>query len=280
MVRTELPLSSLKDIQAVFCDIDQTLLNDRSELDEETIEAVKALSVPFYLVSGRSDAQMESIASELGIRTVRLTLNGNVLVQDHQILKMIDTIPEKDLNGLFQEVNRRRGSSVSFQIWDEKEWYANSLSNPYIAYEIGVLHRKPILFKDANDIPSKKFVKALLIASEEDCDTFQNFAKPYGERVQIIRNHRTYVEILPKLASKGRGVEEVCRTEGYDPEECLSIGDSGVDVSLLLSTGFRAAVKNANIETKAVANIFLEDNNHAGVAELLRFVEDLKREEK
>ena len=69
------------------------------------------------------------------------------------------------------------------------------------------------------------------------------------------------LEFLPKGASKGSAVRELCETMGIDAANVLAIGDGENDVEMLTFAGVGVAVGNASAAAKSVADVVLEETN-------------------
>ncbi len=73
-------------------------------------------------------------------------------------------------------------------------------------------------------------------------------------------------EISPPEATKGLGLEALCRHLDIPVAETMAVGDGGNDLELMQAAGFSVAMANATEEIKAAADAFTDDCDHDGAA--------------
>jgi len=76
----------------------------------------------------------------------------------------------------------------------------------------------------------------------------------------------TGFEISPKEATKGLGLQALCRHLGIPVERTMAVGDGGNDLELMSAAGFSVAMGNATGEVRRAAHAVTEDNDHDGAA--------------
>lgn len=261
---------NLGKVEAIFCDIDGTLIDSNSKLNPKTIEAVKKCPVPFFLVSGRSYNGMKVFHKELSLDTPILSINGNIFFKDGKPIYKGSSLQGRIVEEIYQPLLDEYSDSISLEAYDDYNWYCNTRNNEFVQYEERVLEFPPdVLFSKAKDISSIPMGKLLIIAKPKICDDIIERFSHLKDQCQIIRNHDTYIEFYALNTNKGLGALKACEMFSLNPNNCVGCGDSAVDLPLLKSLGFRVAVDNADSIIKDVSNIITGSNNDCGIAELI-----------
>ena len=105
----------LSKVQAVFSDIDGTLLDSHSVLREKTIESVSRLKIPFFLASGRYYKMMSPLAKELHINTPFVSANGGLIIRNF--------LPESVFTFMIRRTGTATPSLLLCFLWNT-EWFA------------------------------------------------------------------------------------------------------------------------------------------------------------
>lgn len=269
-------LNEIKNVEAIFCDIDGTLIDSKNNLSKEVIDQIKKLKIPFFFVSGRNYSQMERYAKELNLKTPRLTINGNLIIQDNNILYRGPYITKDELKDLILPYLLKYKDEISIQLYNEKDWICNTKNNKHVQYEMSVLQKDPdIIFSSIDEVYNLKIAKVLFVADIPICDLMMNEIHEKFPKLSVIRNHPTYVEVYKSNSNKGIGALEACKLFSLNPKNCIAIGDSAVDIPLLDSVYYSCCVKNADIEVKKHAKIILPSNDDNGVFFLLKNIEGI-----
>ena len=113
---------NLSDYQAFFSDIDGTLLDRKSKLHERTINAIRQLPMPLYLISGRSEKAMRGIQKELGAEDTLITLNGNAIMQNGKLLYQGPSLEGDILDEPLEKSFIRESDLDSYSVSDKLEF--------------------------------------------------------------------------------------------------------------------------------------------------------------
>lgn len=270
---------NLADIEAVFSDIDGTLLNTHGELSERTKKAVQNLPIPFILTSGRSIKMIESLYKDLELTTPRITSNGAVIYGRHEVIIAKTYLRKAAIADLVSIMTERSNHSISMDIFSLDTWYCNELMGNQSADIYRMVGATPDLaVKDLSRLPMGKMVKFLAFGKKEELDLYENYCrKNYASEFTILHDNPVMLEIFPIRSSKGTAVKEVCRYLRIKPKNVLGIGDTDMDVELLKACGYRAALENSNDKVKNVADIFTLHTDQDGLAVLLEKITESKR---
>jgi len=78
---------------------------------------------------------------------------------------------------------------------------------------------------------------------------------------------------MPKDSDKAKGILAVLEYFGWNPENCLAIGDNPNDIEMLNFAGIAIAMGNARPEVKTEADYVTDDIDEDGWANAMRHFE-------
>lgn len=265
----------------IFCDMDGTLLNSKSQISSTTANALRE-------------------ASSRGVKIVIATGKARPAVID--IFKMVDLAgkdgivsefsPGVFLQGLL--VYGRQGQEIFRSNLDQnvcREACLYSLENkvPLIAFCEGrclTLFRDPLVDSlhtiyhepKAEVMPS---VEHLLASADIQkmifLDTDRRVAdtlRPYWSdatngRASVVQAVPDMLEIVPVGTSKGNGVKVLLDHFEVTAKEIMAIGDGENDVEMLELASLGIALSNGSEKTKSVANVIGLSNDEDGAADAI-----------
>ncbi|KAK2453159.1 endoribonuclease YBEY, chloroplastic [Trifolium repens] len=265
----------------IFCDMDGTLLNSKSQISTSTAKALKE-------------------ASARGVKIVIATGKARPAVID--IFKMVDLAgkdgivsefsPGVFLQGLLvygrqgQEIYR---SSLDPNVCREACLYSLESKVPLIAFCEG---RCLTLFNDplvdslhtiyhepkAEIMPSVEHLLAsadiqkmiFLGTAQSVADTLRPYWSDATKgRATVVQAVPDMLEIVPLGTCKGNGVKVLLDHLEVTPDEIMAIGDGENDVEMLQLASLGVALSNGSKKTKAVANVIGLSNDEDGVADAI-----------
>ncbi|TKY55945.1 metalloendopeptidase protein [Spatholobus suberectus] len=265
----------------IFCDMDGTLLNSKSQISSPTVSALRE-------------------ASSRGVKIVIATGKARPAVID--IFKMVDLsgkdgIVSEFSPGVFLQgllVYGRQGreifrSNLDPNVCREACLYSLESRVPLIAFCEGrclTLFHDPLVDSlhtiyhepKAEVMPS---VEHLLASADVQkmifLDTAQRVAdtlRPYWSdatkgRASVVQAVPDMLEIVPLGTSKGNGVKVLLDHLGVTAKEIMAIGDGENDVEMLELASLGIALSNGSEKTKAVANVIGLSNDEDGVADAI-----------
>lgn len=268
--------SKLKKIEAIFCDVDGTLINSKLEIDSFTKKEIMEFKdkVPFILTSGRTYKALKSYHDQLELSTPYITLNGAYVTDSNNKAISSTPIDDKDKTELLSFLYKKFSSYTTI-VFSLDKWYSNSIDNEYIRNEISIVRFLPDhVYADYHDLYNMTASKILFIGPKEACDKVTEEGKKFQKDLYVIQNSENYVEFFSKKASKGTAIRNYCSLSGYDPDYVLGIGDSMIDHTMLEVCGFKASPLNADEEIKRLSNIHLPSNNDSAVGHLIAEIND------
>jgi len=265
--------------QILFTDLDGTLLTDRKEITPGNRQAVNdalAAGRRIVVTSGRPLVSSLDQARRLelaGPGCYVIAYNGAEIYdcsQEKSVFRR--TVAMEELLAVFAEARRRRAfiqtydnEQVVIEPWCDPaaaQWYTSRLGMSYrVIGDVG---------RDLSAPP----VKALLIDREETgvLDDMEGWIRSeLSGRVDCFRSSVWLLEVVAAGVNKGAAVERLCRMLGIPLSDAIAAGDEANDVSMIRTAGVGAAMANAVPAAKEAAGyITSRDNNHDGVAEIIR----------
>ncbi|MGL5540071.1 MAG: HAD family hydrolase [Erysipelotrichaceae bacterium] len=262
----------MNNIKLVVTDMDGTLLQEHSYVDEETKKGFQALmeqGILVALASGRGYERMIPFAKELGLdqqaRGFLITLNGQKVhyLQDNQIEEAaslpIEQLPRwvrfGVLFGLEILVYTNQGeirymskitqaSKKAYCKWKKIDFNAHMEGKSTTVHEPRLSHIKTIPTVNKLAYVGLPFVT----------ERFAKYMQKYmGEEVVLKRVAPGWVELSSKHVHKGAALEKVLHRYGIKPEEVMAFGDGENDMEMLSLAKYGIAMGNAYDTVKAVS---------------------------
>jgi Cof subfamily protein (haloacid dehalogenase superfamily) len=263
-------------IAAVCTDIDGTLLDIRRELSPRTISSIQKISkdIPVILASSRMPAAMRHLQKALGIpHHPLICYNGGYTVhfEGEASASQIFTnefIPA-DIASSVHDLSK--GTDIHVSVYHKDAWYAPRLDqwtdreqritkvNAEITDVAAVLSGW-----EKNSGPHK----VMCMGAENEIQIMeQQLQDRFNDQIHIYRSRPTYLELAPKIISKGAALALLLKKKYNIPmSEVLAFGDNYNDIDMVQAAGLGIAVGNARKEVKAVANEITLNSIDDGVA--------------
>ncbi|XP_022975664.1 endoribonuclease YBEY, chloroplastic [Cucurbita maxima] len=265
----------------IFCDMDGTLLNSKSQITPTTVKALKeALSrgVKVVIATGKARPAVISILEKAGLA------GKDGVVSEFS--------PGVFLQGLLvygrqgKEIYRR---NLDQDICREACLYSLEKNVPLIAFGEGrcltlfdhpltdalhTIYHEPkaeVMSSVDNLLAAAEIQKLLFLDTAEGVS---RILRPYwseasGEHASVVQAVPEMLEIVPCGTSKGSGVKLLLDHLGVSSEEVMAIGDGENDIEMLELASLGIAMSNGAEKTKAVANLIGPSNDEDGVAEVI-----------
>lgn len=262
-------------IKLIAIDIDGTLLNEKNELAQATIDAVqaaKAQGIKVVLCTGRPLTGVKPYLDAMGISgddQYAITFNGSVAqtisgkVLTNHALTYDDYI---DLESLSRKLQSH------FQI--ETPDYIYTANKNISAYTIAesYLVRMLIRYREVSETPRDLTIsKAMFVDDPQVIDHVKaDMPAAFKERFSVVQSAPYFIEVMNKHASKGGTLGELATQLGFTADNVMALGDQGNDLSMITYAGWGVAMGNAIDEIKAAAQATTLTNAEDGVAAAIR----------
>ena len=281
-------------------DLDGTLLNNNSKLDQETIDAIRAFQEQggiFMMATGRNSWELSDVTDHIP-DAVCNCVNGAQLCDSEgreiisyplkeRDIRTFDRLAKENKYTVLYQGEDRRYANLSEEVLRKKcvdylvrmENYSKTSADTFFDYvfsdgrtvysaDLEQILPSRILKLEILFIPARQYQNEKIVLQKEfpglslACSTFFN-----------------NVEITAPDAEKGKLIKEYCRIMGIEEDEVAVIGDSGNDIGMLKAFRNSYAMGNAEPEVKLAASYVTEDNEHHGAARVLKEICRRNREE-
>ncbi|KAF8085578.1 hypothetical protein N665_0663s0022 [Sinapis alba] len=265
----------------IFCDMDGTLLNSKSQISEANAKALKE-------------------ATLRGLKIVIAT--GKSRPGAIKILKMADLagrdgIVSESSPGVFVQgllVYGRQGKEVyrgnlDRDVCRETCLYSLEHGIPLIAFSqdrcltlfdhplVDSLHTtynepKAEIISSVDQLIAEADIQKVIFM--DTTEGVSSVIRPYwseatGDRASVVQAQSDMLEIVPPGTSKGNGVKMLLSHLGVSPNEIMAIGDGENDIEMLELASLGVAMSNGAEKTKAVADVIGVSNDEDGVADAI-----------
>ena len=266
-------------------DLDGTILDNNSAVQESSIEALKKLKdagIKVVLASGRVFPSVKYNQNLLGIKGPIVATNGSLISLDGKDVYKSYEIDEEHLKSLYDFCIKHK---LYFHIYDDENYYTNRVDLEKIKHlkienEYGMNYQVDIIIKN-NPLKyimehGKKAVKFQISGIDENelprNEIVDLIDKQFGKELYITSSGFSQLEISNKNATKWSSIEEICKILGIYTSEVATIGDAFNDIPMVKGAGLGFAMGNAKDELKKVADVVVADNESAGVLEAVNYV--------
>jgi len=249
--------------KTIFCDLDETLLNDEKVITPRTLAAIKRSQSLGHIIipcTGSSYQQQFPRCKDADFDYM-ITSNGAFIydLKNNTVIHQNIMTPETSK----QFIKDTRNYCTDYFIH-------TGLTSFHLAKT-----EKPNLNGVTQIIPHKiNYENALALY-----ELMQTLNKKLGLRIANTNLHFDEpshaksddfaFDIINESASKGLGVLKLMQALGIDKKDTVAIGDGLNDIAMFEQVNYKVAMGNALDKVKAQADRIVASNNHDGVAEYL-----------
>lgn len=266
-------------IKLISIDLDGTLLNSNSEIDQENIKAVKYAQkkgCQIVLCTGRPYSLTKSFADQLGVQSGYVVTNNGANIQNlsgETIGRF--ALGREDIQHWLSFCQRL---DVPLNVVDSRHIYTIEPAwSPYpsLYYNLPT-SRIPKIIHQEDLLGDVSFDKVVICQKEELLDKVESQLKPSDVKTyHFVRSEPILLEILNPKANKLQGLRCVLDQVQIDLSEVMAIGDQANDLELLKASGVSVAMENAIDMVKESADYTTASNDQSGVAQAIyHYLED------
>lgn len=261
-------------IRLIASDLDDTLLNEKSDLNPRVVKALKAAMAAgcgVALCSGRMLEATRPLAERIGVNAPMLLYNGAWaydLRTDETIFAQ--RLPFETALGIV-ELAERMGYYI--QAYPGMGYYCKKVTEYTRRYAASIrVEATPVgvpLSQWMREHPSD-MQKLLLIDTPEGTDQAQAALRAaYPQGASFLKSKPQYIEIAPEGVDKGHALMKLVAHLGLRPDEVMAFGDGQNDVSMITAAGTGVCMQNGCPEAKAAADLIAPPNTEDGVAQVI-----------
>ena len=278
-------------IKLFVADVDGTLLNDRSEFETETAEAIRRFQSQggtFMVATGRDPWELSDILSKVDGVVINC-VNGALLCEDSGKVLFADQIGEEYVRYAYK---LGQEYSIPVQLHSEKRSYfgmdkpsfkkraianfGKYFADPEDIFQ-GIYDDDHISYGVSLDlIPTDKIGKIeIMFMMDEELKLLDDIVNKEfnGCNIAKVRSMASY-EITSMEADKGLAISRYCELKGIKEDETAVAGDGGNDIGMLKRFRNSYAMANADEATKKAASFITYSNAEKGIARLLNEISD------
>jgi hydroxymethylpyrimidine pyrophosphatase-like HAD family hydrolase len=228
-------------LRCVYTDLDGTLLGKHGSLlrDAEgafslrqvrALEACHRAGVEVVIMSGRREAQVMSDARLIGQTSYIYEAGCGVVIDLERTLLTGDWVPDEDGTPAEKMLAARIPELLFERFPGRLEWHAPW----HEGRQLSLLVRGKVDVAAVNELLRER--------GHDDLRFLDNGA--IGRPMEGIEGRTHAYHLVPGGASKGKAVDFHRRARGYDPEQCIAIGDSIEDLEAAIAVGRFFVVAN------------------------------------
>ncbi|MDR2822617.1 MAG: HAD family hydrolase [Acholeplasmatales bacterium] len=271
----------------IFCDLDGTLFSSIDSISRKSINSIKRytdMGGIFVICTGReyesANSKLEYLRSE-GIKIDYLIYNMGANIREADIpifSSKYDLDTSLEILKIFDEVK------CNFQCFDEKYAYIKKKNFQFEILSFFVKMKNYV--KVEPSLYDKVADKKIEIVKFSGFDSYRKISKciklieaRLAKKVDIIGSGM-FFDCLDSNTNKGNAVKFLCDRLNVDVLDCVAIGDSSGDVSMLDIVGYPYIMENADSDTKKPNYLKALSNTKDGVAIMIDQLIELELEEK
>ena len=263
----------------VCCDLDGTLMDNRSDISPENIRAIEEMTrkgVYFVPSTGRTYSEIpEAIRNNPFIRYI-IHSNGAAVLDKKTNHRCLTCMSRETVRGILDvladyegHITLRHGgnSYVDSQFVQDAhfEYYNLSREHRIVVRTCSqALTDFGEFIRNAEDV---EVISVFFHSNEELCACRERLERSAGLRVAAAAEYN--LEIMNVQAGKGNALYTLADMLKIDRADTIAMGDSNNDESIIRAAGLGLAVSNACASLKAAADAVICSNEEHAVAYVL-----------
>ena len=294
----EMKRDGKKRTRLFVSDIDGTLLNERSQLEEETIEAIRRFQNEggvFMLATGRNSWEVSQVTDHIDDAVVNC-VNGAMLCLENGETIFAHYANEKHVktvSALCEEYDTPvefHGEKATYTSWKKDAFKERALpvfakfrsEDPEVIFD-KIYENEGMKFEvPMKEIAEQKITKieVLFMKDEVSAILIRRCSEVLAGCNIVATSGMAGIEITSKKADKALAIRHYCAMKGIDEDEVVVVGDSENDIPMLEAFRNSYAVANADEKTRNAAAHVVLSNREKGVAKLLEKICEDSRQAK
>jgi Cof subfamily protein (haloacid dehalogenase superfamily) len=258
----------LSDFQAIFFDIDKTLIPPSGEIFPEVPEIISALvkkNIKVGVCSGRGyPTVVNKILSLFPKDSLHVLAGGALLISTAGEIIWQQTIsPEiiDELKVLFENNNQESVYNKSDYLYSHGDQLQKLQNHPW----------KPIV-NELSEMTSENVGLVYIVNPNKSIREYLENHPKLSFKDLINNSNQPYFDITAKGVTKAVALKEWSKSTGIPTEKIIGFGDSANDLEFLQICGFSVAMGNANDEVKSVVNKVIEDVNDKSLPKYVQYI--------
>lgn len=228
-------------LSCVYVDLDGTLLGKGSSLFRDAegrfslaqaraLEGCERAGVEVVIMSGRREPQVHEAARLMGQTSYIYEAGCAFAIDGETTLLTGDLVPDED-GTVYEKIEHRGIPKLLFERFEGRlEYHAPWHHGRVLSH----LFRGKVDVGEANDL--------LVSEGHDDLRLLDNGA--IGREMPTVEGPTHAYHLVPRMVSKANAVDAHARARGYDPADCIAVGDSVEDLEVAAAVGRFFVVAN------------------------------------
>lgn len=264
-------------IKLIAIDLDGTLVKEDQTVSQENISALRQAhqqGIQIVICTGRPIKSSQAVIDQLNLKGAEdyvITFNGGQILRAANNEVIYESgLDYQDFNLWYQttqELNLPL-NVIDAQWVYEPQAYPQAGPSIYVS-DITTAPSKVVDFQEFDD--SNHFLK---FVSGTDANylqaQFPHIDPQLLEDYNVVFSRDCLLEIMKKGTSKADALKVLGQRLGIQPEEMMTIGDQGNDMTMIEMAGIGVAMGNATQAVKDMADYVTDTNENDGVAKAIR----------
>ena len=236
-------------LRCVYTDLDGTLLGPLGSLFRDAdgnfslsqaraLEACNRAGVEVVVMSGRREDTVRSDSRLMGQSSYIYEAGCAMVIDGEKTYLTGSWEPDEDGTPVEKMLAAGIPELLIEHFQGRLEWHTPW----HTGRELSLLMRGKVDVAEANQLIAE--------AGHDDLRFLDNGA--IGRRMEAVEGRTHAYHLVPGGASKAKGVEAHRRARGYEPEQCIAVGDSIEDLETAASVGRFFCVANGPAEDEAL----------------------------
>ncbi len=250
----------------IISDLDGTLLDENRKISQANLEAIQKIVSEghhFIIATGRSRAASEEhikSLADIGVDDYKVTYNGAYIESPSGEVLSDFSLNKDEIDKL---ISIAEDSGYTLQLYWDGSLYVKELNDYVRAY---LENSKSPCIEGSAYKELEHSHKALFNSSPDSkFDEFEKYLDKSFPTLSVFRSAPEYIELIRKGKDKGNALSLIAEYLGIDIADCVAIGDSFNDISMIESAGIGIAVANACDELKNKASYICERTHRDSV---------------
>lgn len=253
----------MKPNALVFFDLDGTLLNGDSGLDDDVRDALAELkdkgAVPF-IATGRSPIEVQHLLNQTVIDSF-ITLNGQYIQYEGK--EVFRNVIPTDVISDFKKLVSEKNMALSLYSADK---IRATQHNETIKKAYGFIHEDPPAIDNSFEL--KEDILMLLVLNE-DASRDREITDQFPD-LSFFRNTPFSIDTISKGHNKAKGIDALIEAVHLDGIPVYAFGDGSNDLEMLKRADHSVAMANGLDKVKEVADYVTSANTEGGLIEGLK----------
>ncbi|MFC0676005.1 Cof-type HAD-IIB family hydrolase [Brachybacterium hainanense] len=257
------------DLRLVVADMDGTLLQPDGEVPASfwpLLERMQERGIAFVPASGR---QLATLQADFGPRGVRsfVAENGTVVLRDEEIVQTTTLDPRVAREAIIAGREAAARHDVGVVRCGVHGAYVERSDDAFLRVAGTYYHRLSVV-EDLLAVP-EEVIKVAVHAAGGAAQIAEEVFARVARTEQVVVSGANWVDVMPALADKGRGVRALQESLGASAAQTAVFGDYLNDLPMFPASELSFAMAGAHPEVAAAARYRAPGNDEAGVVQVL-----------